>query len=77
MTMIVMMTVFKPLPYPGVKVLPSLHEHETLTPAPQGLFGLGENKYYILKSAFQLLITQYLLNTLDLSRSLTSSRVGI
>merc|ERR1712183_908232 len=25
---------------PGVKVLPSLHEQETLMPAPQGLFGL-------------------------------------
>ena len=26
---------------PGVKVLPSPHVQETLTPEPQGLFGLG------------------------------------
>ena len=30
---------------PGVKVLPSLQEQETLTPAPQGLFGLGKRKH--------------------------------
>ena len=32
---------------PGVKVVPSLQEQETLTPAPQGLFGLGKRKHWL------------------------------
>ena len=77
----------KVMDYPGVKVLPSLHEQETLMPAPQGLFGLGRRKHQswdllgtkleTFLGAFNIATLLYLFNTRDLSRSLISLAVGI